>query len=153
VFSNKGYRWKLGAAVALIAVLGVYAGNRGDTINPSVGRCLAEPGRWDGAQIWIPAARIVAVHAADYEIESGIVRVRVAGPAPAPMESRISLIAIFHGAGPLLEQVHSRILPGDERFRLVMEVVSVLVAVAVFANFAGHFLFRPENLYIQRGAD
>ena len=153
MFSNKGYRWKLGAALALIAVLGVYAGNRGDTINPSVGRCVAEPWRWEGATIWIPAARIVAVHAADYEIQSGIVRIRVAGPAPASVESRISLIANFHSAGPVLEELRSRILPGNERFRLVMEVVSVLVALAVFANFAGHFLFRPEKLCIQRGVD
>jgi hypothetical protein len=153
VFGNKGYCWKLGAALALIALLGVYAGIRGDTINPSVSRCVAELRRWDGVRIWVPGARIVAVHDLDYEIQTGIVQIRVAGPAPAPAESRISLIAIFHGNGPVLEPVHTRVLPSGERFRLVMEAVSILVALAVFTNFAGHFLFRPRNLQAEGGAD
>jgi hypothetical protein len=153
VFGNKGYCWKLGAALALIALLGVYAGIRGDTINPSVGRCLAEPRRWDGARIWVPGARIVSVHDGGYEIRSGIVQIRVAGPAPAPAESRISLIAVFRSHGPVLEPVHTRILPAGERLRLVMEIVSVLVTLAVLANFAGHFLFRPKNLQAQGAVD
>ncbi|HVR86205.1 MAG TPA: hypothetical protein VMU54_17920 [Planctomycetota bacterium] len=153
MFGNRGYRWKLGAALALIALLGVYAGNRGDTINPSVSRCVAELRRWDGVRIWVPGARIVAVHDRDYEIQTGLVQIRVAGPAPAPAESRISLIAIFHGDGPVLEPVHTRILPAGGRFRLVMELVSVLVALAVFANFARHFLFRPGILQAEGRAD
>ncbi len=149
MFGNKGYCWKLGAALALIALLGVYAGLRGDTINPSIWRCLSEPRRWEGARIWVPGARIVAVRDRDYEILSGIAKVRVAGPAPAPAESRISLIAVFHSDGPILEPLQSRILPAKDNLRHVMEVVSVLVALAVLANFGRHFLFRPKILQVK----
>lgn len=148
MFGNKGYRWKLGAALALIALLGFYAGTRGDGINPSVARCVAEPDRWDGARIWVPGARILAVHERDYEIQAGIAQIRVAGPAPAAPGSRISLIAFFRNRGPALEPVRTRILPTGERFRVVMEIVSLLVVLGVMANFARHFLFQPKNLEV-----
>jgi len=153
MFGNRGYLWKLGAALALIALLGVYAGTRGDGINPSVARCLAEPDRWDGARIWVPGARIVAVHETDYEIQTGIAHIQVAGPAPAPAGARISLIASFRGRGPDLEPVRTRILPAGDRFRVIMEVVSLLVVLGVFANFARHFLFQPKNLEVEGVGD
>jgi hypothetical protein len=153
VFGNKGYRWKLGAALAVIALLGIYSGYRGDRINPSVARCLSEPQRLDGVRIWVPGARIIAIHDRDYEIRSGIAQIRVAGPAPAPAESLISLIAIFHRSGPALEPIRTRTLPASGRSRVVMEFVSVLVALAVFANFARHFLFRPKNLQAEGVGD
>jgi len=149
VFGNKGYGWKLGAALALIALLGISAGLRGDTINPSVWRCLSESRRWEGTRIWVPGARIIVVRDHDYEIRSGIAQVRVAGPAPAPVESRISLNAVFHGDGPILEPLQTRVLPAQDHLRRVMEVVSVLVALAVLANFGRHFLFRPRILQVK----
>jgi len=149
VFSNRGYRWKLGGALALIALLGVYAGIRGDTINPSVWRCLAQPGRWEGTRIWVPGARVVAVRDRDYDIVSGTEQIRVAGPAPAAVGSWLSLIAVFHGDGPLLEPVQTRPIPAQNHLRRVMEAVSILVALAVLANFGRHFLFRPKILQVE----
>ena len=148
MFGNKGYCWKLGAALGLIALLGVYAGLRGNTINPSIWRCLSDPRRWEGTRIWVPGARIVAVRDRDYEILAGAARVRVAGPAPAPAESWISLNAVFHGDGAILEPLQTRILPAQDHSRRVMEVVSVLIALAVLANFGRHFLFRPKILQV-----
>jgi len=146
VFGNKGYRWKLAAALALIAGLGVEAALRGEPTNPSVWRCLSEPPRWNGQSIWIPVARIVSVHDRDYEIHSGIVDIRVAGASPGPADSRVALIAVFHADGPFLEPLQTRLLPPGTRSRRLMEIVSVLVTLAVFANFAKHFLFRPKLL-------
>jgi hypothetical protein len=150
VFGNKGYRWKLAAGLALIGALGVDAGLRSTWINPSVWRCLAEPSRADGLEIWVPAARVLSVRDRDYEIEAGSVQIRVSGPAPAPVESRISLVAVFHAEGPRLEPVRARLLPPSDRFRRAMEVVSVIVAMGVLANFARFFLFRPKLLQIER---
>ena len=45
MFSNRGYRWKLGGALALIAVLGVSAARRGETINPPLWRCVVVSAR------------------------------------------------------------------------------------------------------------
>lgn len=148
MFGNKGYRWKLGAALALIAGLGLWSAVRGEPLNPSVWRCLAQPATWDGTRIWVPGARIIAVHEHDYEIESGLVRIRVAGPAPAGVDASIALIAVFHQEGPSLEPVRTRPLPADNRLRRLMEGVSILVTLAVLGNFARHFLFRPKILQV-----
>jgi hypothetical protein len=150
VFGNKGYRWKLGAGLALIAVLGISAGLRGHSINPPVWHCLGDPTGTDGARIWVPAAWITTVHDHEYEIQADIAQIRVSGPAPAPAGSRISMIAIFHGAGPMLEPLRTRVLPDSGLYRLLMEIASVIVALAVFANFARHFLFRPRVLQVGR---
>jgi hypothetical protein len=150
VFGNRGYGWKLAAGLAVIAAFGVDAARRGDWINPSVWRCIAEPDRADGREIWVPAARVLAVRDHDYEIEANSVRIRVSGPAPAPAGSRISLVAVFHADGPRLEPRRSRPLPPSDRFRRAMELVSVLVTLGVLANFARSFLFRPKLLQIER---
>jgi hypothetical protein len=149
VFGNKGYRWKLGAGLALIAGLGVSAALRGEGVNPSVWRCLASPAIWEGTRIWVPGARIVAVHERDYEIKSGDARIRVSGPAPAAVDSRIALIAVFHQDGPSLEPVRTRLLPVNDGLRRLMEGVSILVTLAVLGNFARHFLFRPKVLQVE----
>ncbi len=51
MFSNRGYKVKLTAALALIAGLGIYSGWRGGSINPALWRCVAEPARWDGVEV------------------------------------------------------------------------------------------------------
>lgn len=150
MFGNRGYGWKLAAGIALIAAFGVHAGLRGDWINPSVWRCLAEPSRADGLQIWVPMARVVGVRERDYEIEVGSVRIRVSGPAPVPAGSRISLVAVFHAEGPRLEPLRARPLAPGDRTRRAMELVSLIVTLGVLANFARSFLFRPNLLQLER---
>ena len=146
MFGNRGYAAKLLAGLALIAGFGVLAGSRGETINPSIWRCLAEPGRWDGAEIWVPGGRIAAVRDRDYDLSTGDATIRVAGPAPAPRDARISLVAVFHADGPRLDPVRLRPLPAGSLARRIMEAVSIVVFLAVLANFARHFLFRPRLL-------
>ena len=107
MFSNRHYLWKLGAAFAVIAVMGVDAARRGDTINPMLWRCVAEPRRWEGARLWIPYATIVSLREAGYDIATGDpeARIRVDGRAPGIPGDRITLTGTFRADGPRLEGV------------------------------------------------
>jgi hypothetical protein len=150
VFSNKGYGWKLGGALALIAVLGIYAARKGESINPPLWRCVVEPRRWDNTVLWLPYARVVSVHDAEFEVAATDAKIRVTGTSPVPVGGRLTLRGIFHADGPRIELIESRPLPADlGRRRLIMEVVSVLVVLVVIANFIRHFCFRPKALQVE----
>jgi len=146
VFGNKGYGWKLAAGFAVIALLGVYASNRGDGINPAVWRCLAEPARWNGTTLWIPSSRVVSTRDGEYEIETAETRIRVTGTPPGAPGSRVTVVGVFRAEGPRLEARRARTLPSGRGIRWVMEIVSIVVVLGVLANFARHFLFRPQLL-------
>ena len=117
MFSNKHYRWKLGGALALIAVLGVYSARKGDSINPMLWRCVAEPERWKDTRLWLPLARIVSVQATSYEVAAGDpeARIRVEGRSPGVVGDAITLAGIFRADGPRLEAERSRVLPQTRR--------------------------------------
>ncbi len=151
MFRNSFYRVKLAAALALIAVLGVYAGKRGETINPMLWRCLAQPERWNNQRLWIPRAYIVEVLETSYVIRSGDPQalLRIDGPAPGKSGDLISVIGTFRSDGPRLEQDRSRVFPPQFHLRWVIEAVSVLVVLGVLLNFARHFLFRPKLLQVE----
>jgi hypothetical protein len=150
VFSNRGYRWKLCGALGVIAMMGVAAALRGDSINPSLWRCVAEPRRWEGASLWFPTARILSVRGSDYDIASGAAQIRVLGRAPAASGTLITLTGTFHADGPRVDPVRTRVLSPHTQLRWLMEAVSIMVALAVLANFARHFLFRPRMLQVGR---
>ena len=151
MFSNRFFRWKLGAALAAIALLGVYASRRGDGINPGLWRCVVQPQRWDQTHLWIPAARIVAIRETFYEIASGDpeVRIRVDGAAPGKLDDLLTLTATFRSDGPRLLVDRVRVLPPRTRFRWLVEAVSIAVALAVLANLGRHFQFRPQVLGVE----
>jgi hypothetical protein len=151
VFSNSLLRWKLGAALATIAVMGVYASHRGDDLNPELWRCVAQPERWNGKRLWLPRARIVSVRDSWYEIVSGDPEagIRVDGPAPGNPGERISLSGTFQSDGPRLVTERVRVLPPRVRLRWLVEAVSVAVVLAVLANLGRHFLFRPKVLQVE----
>jgi hypothetical protein len=149
VFGNRGLRWKLAAALAAIALLGILAERRGDRLNPALWRCLAQPERWDAHSLWIPAARVLSTGPSDHEVLIGTSRIVVSGPSPAPAGARVSYVAIFRAAGPHLDPLKARTLPDSDLYRWIMEGVSILVALAVLANVARHFLFRPKFLQVE----
>jgi hypothetical protein len=152
VFGNKGYLWKLGATLALIAGMGVLAARRGDKINPALWRCVVEPDRWNDTTLWLPIARILSVGESDFEVAAGDARIRVVGRAPAGVDSVITLRGIFRADGPRIEMLRSRVMaPDHARRRLLLEGVSVVVLLGVIANFLRHFLFRPKVLQFERG--
>jgi len=152
VFGNKGLRWKLAAALATVAVLGIYSERRGELRNPAVWRCLAQPERFRDRTLWIPSATVVSSGPTEHEIQTGTTRVRVTGPAPAPPGTGVAYVAVFRADAPHLEPLETRTLPATDWQRRLMEGVSVLVALLVFANFARHFLFRPKVLQVEGGA-
>jgi len=151
VFSNRFFRWKLGAALATIAVMGVYASHRGDGINPGLWRCVAQPHHWNEAHLWLPSARIVSVRESWYEIASGDpeVTIRVDGAAPGKPGDRISWTGTFRSDGPRLLTEQVRVLPPHTRLRWLVEAISVAVLLAVLANLGRHFLFRPKVLQVE----
>lgn len=148
MFSNRHFGWKLGGALALVAAMGLYGAARADSINPALWRCLAEPDRWSGTRLWLPAARIVAVRSGDFDVGTGDpeVRIRVAGRSPAEAGAVLTLVGTFRAEGPRIDLDRSRILPPHFRLRWVVEAVSVVVALGALANLARHFLFRPRTL-------
>lgn len=152
MFGNKGLRWKLAAALAAIALLGVLAERRGELLNPSLWRCVAQPERWRDRTLWIPQARVISTGPSDHEILSGTVRIRVNGPSPDGVGAKVSYLAVFRADDPHLDLLRSRRLPDTDAYRWLMEGVSVLVALGVLANFARHFLFRPKILQVEGGA-
>jgi len=149
VFGNKGLRWKLAAALAAAALLGVLAERRGEPLNPSLWRCMAQPERWKDHTLWIPGARILATGPSDHEILVDTSRIVVNGPSPAPVGARAAYVAVFRADGPHLDPLKARTLPETDRSRWIMEAVSILVALGVLANFARHFLFRPKFLQVE----
>jgi hypothetical protein len=152
VFGNKGLRWKLAAALATALLLGLYSERQGELRNPSVWRCLAQPERFKDRTLWIPAATVLSSGPAEHVIRSGAVRIRVNGPAPAAPGTSVAYVAVFRADGPHLEPLETRTHPPTDWRRRLMEVVSILVALLVFANFARHFLFRPQLLQVEGGA-
>ena len=151
MFSNRYHPWKLLAALAAIAALGIVSARRGDRINPTLWRCIAEPERWNDTRLWVPVARITAVRDAGYEIGVGIpeVRIRVDGPVPGKPGDPVTLTGRFRSDGPRLEAERSRVLPPRFRLRWLAEAISVAVALGVLANFSRHFLFRPRLLQVE----
>lgn len=149
MFGNKGLRWRLAAALAAAALLGIYSAREGSARNPSVWDCLAQPERWKDRTIWVPVAIVLSGDATEHVIWTGEAKIRVSGPAPVSPGGRASYVAVFRADGPRLESVRARVLPATNTSRTIMEVVSVLVLLGVLANFGRHFLFRPKALQVE----
>jgi hypothetical protein len=149
VFSNRYFRLKLAGALLLIALQGVYSGRKGESINPLLWRCVAQPERWRDKTL-LMAAVIVSTEATGFEIESGHARIRVDGTPPGKVHDAVFLTAIFRADGPRLEMIGSRPMPVHYRLRWLVEAVSVVVLLGVLANFARHFAFRPKVLQLEK---
>ena len=152
MFSNRAWGWKLGAALFLIAGLGVYASRKGESINPPVWKCVVEPKRWDNTTLWLPFARIASIGDSSFDVDSTDVRIRVIGKPPAGVGSGVTLRGVFRADGPRIDLIEARALPPDVGGRRrLMEMVSVLVVLVILANFVRHFVVRPKVIQVQRG--
>ena len=141
LFGDKAWGAKVAAALAVVALLGLWSWHRGRRINPEVWRCLAQPARWDGTELRF-AATVVETSGQDYVVEQDRVRLRVRGAPPATAGTRIEVRGTFRADGPRLDAERVRV-PGPGR-RRVVEAVSLLVLALVLANLHRHFRSRPS---------
>lgn len=142
LFSDRAWGWKVAAALAVIAGLGLLSERQGRRINPAVWRCVAQPARWDGTPLWLPRVQVVEVAPDAYVIEQDRVRLTVRGAPPVPAGTWIELRGLFRAEGPRLDPQRVRV-PGPGR-RWVVEAVSLAVLALVLANFLRHFRSRPS---------
>ena len=137
LFDDRAYPWKLGAALALLAGLGLFSYFRGRDLQPSPTRLLTTPDRWDGAALWIPAGRVVESHSDGFTIEADDVRLDVAGTAA--VGETVGVRGVFRAAGPRIEAGRVRRLPSGSWRRRWMEGVSLAVLALVLLNLRRHF--------------
>jgi hypothetical protein len=149
MFRTKGFGWKLAAAATVIAALGIVSALRGESINPSLRRCLVQPARWDGTPVWFAQARVVASDLQGFEIDVQGVRVRVSPAAALAPQDTVAITGTFRAAGPRIELKEVRKIPEKARSRLLSEAVSIAVLLLVLLNFLRHFAFRPKAAQIQ----
>ena len=151
MWSNRGYRWKLAAALAAVAAAGVISAWRGRDIHPAPWACKIQPERWDGARLWFRGTVRSAADGGFVIEESGVPLTVVGGPVPAAGEV-VEVTGIFRAEGPHLELTGLRRVPPHARLRWLMEAVSIAVLLLVLWNFARRFAFHPEALRVE-GAD
>lgn len=151
MFGNRAYGLKLAAAAALVALLGVWSHQRATDINPSVERCVLHPERYDGTRLWIPSGTIESSRPGGFVLGVDGLSIPVSGEAPAPAGAPVRLTGTFRAAGPRIELDEARAIPPRGRFRRLAVAVSALVLLAVLANFARHFAFRPKVLRAEAG--
>jgi len=149
VFSNRGFGWKLAAALAVVAGLGLLSERRGQSIQPSLWRCLAQPERWDGTALWLQNMNVVASDPDGFLIESNGVRSRVVPASPVAPGDVVSLTGTFHAAGPLIRTKEVRKSATAGRARRLSEVVSAAILALILLNFLRHFAFRPAAAQIE----
>ena len=144
MFSNKGYAWKLTAALTVVAGLGIFSAVRGESIHPALWRCLAEPARWDGTELWLSDARVLSSDTRGFEIEYRGARAFVVPAGGVGPGDRVSLTGTFQAAGRVIRLDKLDKSSEAKGPRLLSEIVSVLVLALILLNFLRHFAFRPK---------
>lgn len=142
----KSFGGKLTVAAVLALGMGTWSAVRGRDLNPSVWRLAAQPERWAGQVLWIPAARVAECDTQGFWVEGERARLRVRGRAEVRPGDEVSLKGRMNPAGPYLELLRARVLPPWARLRWAVEAVSLAVLGWVFLNFRKHFSFHPEAL-------
>lgn len=150
IFDNRAWGWKLAAALAVVALLGVYSAVRGSGLKPSLARCLAEPARWDGAAVWITSGTVAQTSPEAWVLRTDGHSVRIPGPAPAGAGADVSLAGRFRADGPRIDPTRTRLLPASSLTRRWMELLSITVALLVLFNAARAFNFDPKRLQVER---
>jgi hypothetical protein len=143
MFSNKGFGWKLAGAAGLILALGALSAARGPAAKPSAVMCLAEPGRWDGREVWVASAPVLSVGAGGFVLEAGGLPFRVDGTSDVRPGEVVGVSGTFEAAGRRLRLRELKRHEGGGH-RTLMVLVSIAVLAVVLGNFLRHFAFRPR---------
>lgn len=149
LFGNRRLGWKLAAALAAIAGLGLLSWAKGRSIHPSLWRCMAQPARWDGAGVWLSPALVTASDAGGFEIEMAGVRARVAPAAPVAPGETVALTGTFTAQGPLIRAKEVRKVAESSGSRTLSVAVSIAAVLLVLLNFLRHFAFRPKVAQVE----
>jgi len=149
VFSNKGFGWKLLAALAVVAGMGLLSERLGQSIQPSLWRCAAQPARWDGAALRLSGLTVTASDAEGFDVRRDDVRARVVPAAPVAPGDTVALTGTFHAAGTLIRSKEVRKTPAGTATRTLSEVVSAAVLGLILLNFLRHFAFRPKMAQVE----
>ncbi len=149
MFSNRGFGWKLLAALAIVAGMGLLSDRRGNSIQPSLWRCVAQPARWDGTALWLSGLTVTASDAEGFDVRKNDVRARVVPAAPVAPGDAVALTGTFHAAGPLIRSKEVRKVAPTGRWRRVSEIVSIAMLALIGLNFLRHFAFRPKAAHVE----
>lgn len=150
MFTNRGFTLKLGAALAAVALMGVYAERRGRSMNPALWRCLAEPARWEGTELRV-SGQVASSDATGFVLDTGRGRIRVDRAADVRPGAPLTVRGKFRREGPTLEFHSLRRARSEGLFRWIIEAVSLLVMGLIVLNFLRHFSARPAVLRVERG--
>jgi len=149
VFSNRSFAWKLGAALGMAALLGVHSERRGQSTSPDLGRCLAEPDRWEGTPLRLRGARVTESDASGFEIDVHGSRTRVVPAARVATGDAILLAGTFRAQGPFVQLVEFRKLEEHGEPGRLSVIASILVLSGVLLNLLRHFAFRPGVIQVK----
>lgn len=145
MFGNRGYGWKLAAAAAVVAALGILSHKRAVADRMDLRQCLWHPTDRDGARLTIPEARVTASDAAGFEVEDRRIRVRVVPAAPVSPGDEVTVAGIFQASGPLVRQTEVRAVDRNRPSVLLFFLPLALVLL----NFLRHFRFRRESAQVE----
>ena len=149
MFSNRGFGWKLAAALAIVAGFGLLSAIRGEAIHPSLWRCLAQPARWDGAELWLSDAKVLRSDTEGFEIEFKGARARAIPAAGVAPGDTVSLVGTFRAQGSVIRTAKVQKSADGEAARRLSVGVSIAVLALVLLNFLRHFAFRPKVAQVE----
>ena len=135
MFRDRGLGWKLAGALALAALFGVSSALRARDVNPPLHRLLAAPERWDGEDLWIPAALVRP----DGAVEVDGLRLAVHGDLGAAPGDVVGVRGTWRARERRLDLLRVRRIGTSPWRRTLMEAVSVAVAAWALCNLVRHF--------------
>ena len=151
MFSNRFYKLKLFVALTVIALLGVYSGFRGRSINPALWRCMAEPQRWDGIEIRAGGTAVDVTEGA-FTLDTGKVQVPVRGTSEftegVAEGDSVTVRGIFLAEGTHVAMIRIRHTSPEAELRWLVELASLLVLAGILWNFYRKFSVHPETVRV-----
>lgn len=148
MFDNSRFGFKFAAALAVVAGMGILSARLGDSIQPSLWRCVAQPARWDGTALWLPKARVVASDVHGFEIEVQGARARAVPAAGVGPGDTVAVTGTFRAEGPVIQVKRVHKAADSAGPRRLSEAVSIAVLALVLLNFLRHFALRPKAFQV-----
>ncbi len=142
LFKNRGFSWKLPAAVGLFAGACALSHYLGRWINPSPSLARAHPDRYEGKALWLPSSEVVGVDEHGFTVLFGDQRVAVRGrPDWVRVGDLVELTGEYaHPVELRLARARRVEIPW---WRQMGNAVSIAVLLGVAWLFSRRFRIRP----------